>query len=108
MMSNNQGYPPPQMHQNKSGLAFAALVCGLLGIIGVFIPIVRYFTAVFAILAIVLGVQARKSSAPGERGLATAGMVLGIIGLSLLILVVACIATCTGAAIDIFRGLGGF
>ena len=51
-----------------------------LGIIGSFIPIVCYVTFILAILGIVFGVKARKTALPGETGLATAGLVLGIIG----------------------------
>ncbi|MDR1117128.1 MAG: DUF4190 domain-containing protein [Oscillospiraceae bacterium] len=68
------------LNNNKNNLAVAALVCGILGIIGGWIPVVRYFTFVLAILGIVLGVKARRESAPEQRGLATAGFVLGIIG----------------------------
>lgn len=51
-----------------------------MGIIGSFIPIVCYVTFILAILGIVFGVKARKTALPGETGLATAGLVLGIIG----------------------------
>ncbi len=66
-------------------MAIAALVCGILGIIGGFIPGIAYFTLVFAILGIVFGVKARRqaSQAGQPTGLATAGMVLGIVGTSL-------------------------
>ena len=68
------------MNNNSKGLSIAALVCGILGIIGSFIPIVCYVTFILAILGIVFGVKARKTALPGETGLATAGLVLGIIG----------------------------
>ena len=62
--------------------SIAALVCGLLGIVGGFIPIVRYFTLVLSILGIVFGVKGRKLSAQTQSNaeLATGGFVLGIIG----------------------------
>ena len=60
--------------------SIAALVCGILGIVGSFIPIVTYFTFILAILGIVFGVKGRKLAEPGSTGLATAGFVLGIIG----------------------------
>lgn len=70
------------MAQDRNGLAVAALVCGIFGIIGSSIPVVRYFTAVLAILGIIFGVKGRKiAEQTGEgMGLATAGLVLGIIG----------------------------
>ena len=60
------------MNNNSKGLSIAALVCGILGIIGSFIPIVCYVTFILAILGIVFGVKARKTALPGETGLATA------------------------------------
>ena len=42
--------------------------------------IVSYFTLVLAILGIVFGVKGRKMATPETKGLATAGFVLGIIG----------------------------
>lgn len=65
------------MNNNSKGLSIAALVCGILGIIGSFIPIVCYVTFILAILGIVFGVKARKTALPGETGLATAGLVPG-------------------------------
>ena len=67
---------------NGKGMSIAALVCGILGIIGGFIPVVSYFTLVLAILGIVFGSKGMKiAKATGEgKGLATAGLVLGIIG----------------------------
>ena len=56
------------MNNNSKGLSIAALVCGILGIIGSFIPIVCYVTFILAILGIVFGVKARKTALPGETG----------------------------------------
>ena len=67
---------------NGQNLSIAALVLGILGIIGGFIPIVCYFTTVCAILGIVLGAKGRQMSAAANgtaSGLATAGLVLGLI-----------------------------
>jgi len=55
----------------KNGKAVGALVCG---IVSLFV-----FGLILGIVAIVLGVQARKN--PNRRGMATAGMVLGVIGI---------------------------
>ena len=67
-------------NNNAKNYSIAALVCGILGIIGSFIPVVCYFPFVLAILGIVFGVKGRKLSQPEQKGLATAGFVLGIIG----------------------------
>ncbi len=63
-------------------MAMAALACGILGIVGGFIPVVQYVTFILAILGIVFGLKAKKQAAvTGEgMGMATAGLVLGIIG----------------------------
>jgi Domain of unknown function (DUF4190) len=62
-----------------SGKAIASLV---LGIVSLFL-----FGVIAGVLAIVFGVQARKETqrdpTVGGRGLATAGMILGIIGVVL-------------------------
>lgn len=62
--------------KNGKGFAIASLVCGILGIVGSFIPVIRYFALVLAILGIVFGVKARKIE---KNGMATAGLVCGIV-----------------------------
>lgn len=66
----------------SKGRAIAALVCGILGIVGSWIPVVCYFTFILAILGIVFGVKAKKIAVENNEptGMATAGLVLGIIG----------------------------
>lgn len=63
----NQAYTqaPPQQ---SNGLAVGALICGILGLC----------FGLLAVVAIILGVMGRKN--PVNQGMATAGMVLGIIG----------------------------
>ena len=84
--------------QNNTGKNFsiAALVCGILGIVGSFIPIVSYFTLVLAILGIVFGVKGRKLATPETKGLATAGFVLGIIGVCFAVIGVICAICAVG------------
>lgn len=85
----NTGYS-----ENKGeGLSVAALICGILGIIGSWIPLVCYFTFVLAILGIVFGVKGRKYK---KNGLATAGLVLGIIGTCLGAIGILCVAWAFG------------
>lgn len=83
-------------------MAVASLVCGILGLIGGFIPVVQYFTLVLAIVGIVLGVKARKDlSAEGQpTGMATAGMVLGIISVGLTILGIIAAAACAACFVS--------
>ena len=65
------------------GQSIAALVLGILGIVGGWIPVVCYVTTICAILGIIFGVKGRAKSVAVHgkaSGLATAGLVLGIIG----------------------------
>lgn len=81
---------------DAKNISIAALVCGILGIVGSFIPVVQYFTLVLAILGIVLGVKGRKAEGNDKRGMATAGMVLGIVGVAATGLVVLCAICAVG------------
>lgn len=83
---------------NAKNISIAALVCGILGIVGSFIPVVSYFTLVLAILGIVFGVKGRKAEGNDKKGLATAGMVLGIIGVACSVIMVLCVACAVGVA----------
>lgn len=98
---NQPTAPAAPAKSPSNGLSVAALVCGLLGIIGSFIPIVKYFTLVLAILGIVFGVIGKKKAAEAgntNTGLATAGLVLGIIGTAFSAVGVICALACVGAA----------
>lgn len=73
------GQPQHAGPQRTSGKAIAALVCGILNIVGCSGIIVM------TVLAIVFGVQGRNEVDASNgyvtgRGMATAGLVLGIIG----------------------------
>ena len=68
------------MEKNNNSLAVVALVLGIVSIITWLFPIAGYITT---IIAIILGVKGRKSE---KRGMATAGMVLGIIFLVITLL----------------------
>lgn len=85
---------------NAKNFSIAALICGIVGIIGGWIPVVQYFTLVIAILGIVFGVIGKKKSkeAGEATGLATAGLVLGIIGTALCLIMVIC-TICALAAV---------
>lgn len=61
------------MGKNNNSLAIAALILGIVSAITWLLPIAGYITT---IIAIVLGVKGRNSE---KRGMATAGMVLGIV-----------------------------
>ena len=90
--------PPPE-GQETNKMSIAALVCGILGIVGSFIPVISYFTLVLAILGIVFGSKGMKiAKITGQgQGLATAGLVLGIIGTAFGVIGVLCIICAAGA-----------
>ena len=90
------GSAPTPMDSGK-GLSIAALVLGILGIIGAWIPVITWFTGVLAILGLVFGAIGRNKSfkATGKvSGLATAGFVLGIIGTSFAVIGIICTIAC--------------
>ncbi len=99
-----ENYEPPIVNQPSDegkGLSIAGLVLGILGLIGAWIPVVCYFTLVCAILGIIFGVKGRKKSVEANgkaSGLATAGLVLGIIGVCFAAIGAICVG-CLGAAI---------
>lgn len=91
------GYAPPAAPASNEGnaLAIAALVVGVLSIIGAF------FTAgvlgvILGIIAVVLGVLGRRKVTSGRTtqhgGLALAGIITGVIGIVLGILFIAFLA----------------
>lgn len=82
------------------GYSVAALVLGILGIVGGAIPVICYFTTVCAVLGVIFGIKGRKMSVAVNgkaSGLATAGLVLGIIGTAFAVLGIICSAVCTAA-----------
>lgn len=99
-------YQQQAVSNDGKGFSIAALVLGILGIVGSFIPVVCYFTLVCAILGIVFGVKGRKMSTAAygkASGLATAGLVLGIIGTSFAAIGVICVlsaAACASAVVS--------
>ena len=74
------GYPPPQAAVGTNGMAIASLVCSLLGWICVIGPILGL---IFGFIA--LG-QIRRTG-QGGRGMAIAGIVIGVVAIVLGIVV---------------------
>jgi hypothetical protein len=72
-------------------MGIAALVCGIISVVCAFFGPGAIVGVVLGIVAIILGVKARKD--PSQAGSATAGLVLGIIGTVLSgILFISCVA----------------
>ncbi len=111
MDQNNNYQPPmqppmqPMQPQESQGMAIAALIMGIAGLIGGWFPIIQYFTLVLSILAIIFGAKARKKSV--GAGMATAGMVLGIISVAITVAMIVCVI-CAAGAIAAAGGAGAF
>lgn len=87
-------------------MSIAALVCGILGLVGGFIPVVSYFTFILSILGIVFGAKGKKMSIAANEptGMATAGLVLGIVGVALSVLGIMC-AVCALCGLGALSGM---
>lgn len=74
---NNYTYQnqPPQQ-QGASGMAIAAMVCGIVGFVLQLFPC--------SIIAIIMGAIARKN--PNDKTLATVGMVFGLVQICVMLL----------------------
>lgn len=116
-MENNTQYqqpggyaPAPAPAPQTNGMAIAALVCGVLGIVGSFIPVVMYFTAVLAVLGIIFGVLGMKKAKQmgSGNGLAIAGLVCGIVGTVFAIVGIICVASVACALKKGFDALSTF
>ena len=83
------------MEEKKSnGLAVASLVLGIVAIVFSFIGLSIPFGLIIGIVGIVLGVMAKKKN---PSGMATAGLVLSIIGTILCAIVFIACTACIGA-----------
>lgn len=91
IMKSQESIAQPQ--NNGKGFSIASLVLGIVAVVLSFFGIVSFVGLVCGILSIVLSVLGRKKSklATGKSsGLATAGLVLGIVGTAIAGIGVAC------------------
>lgn len=96
-------------------MSIVALVCGILGLVGGLIPIdvVKFLAPLFPIAGIVFGALALKRIKAGEdpdsKGLAMAGLILGIVAMVLDLFAVVCVvcSVCVAAGI-LGAGLAGY
>lgn len=68
---------------NAKGMSIAAMVCGIIGVIFSFVPIVCFVAFPCAIAGIILAALAMKrigTGTEGSKGMAIAGLVCGIVG----------------------------
>lgn len=86
------------MAEQKNTYAVAGLVLGIICLALDFLPIpyIGWISLPAGIVGLVLSVKGRKIEA--KKGMATAGMVLSIIGLALWALAILCVV-CAGAAL---------
>ena len=95
-----QPYGTPPTGAKRNGLGVAALVLGVLAVLTCFTVVVGF---VLGLLAIVFGVIGRGRAKRGEAdngGVATAGLVLGAIGLVLSIAIGVALGSAVGNLID--------
>ena len=92
---------------NSKQMSITALVCGIVGIVGSFIPYVDYIAPLAAIAGIVFGALAldrfKKGDESGSKGLAIAGLVMGIVSTAVSIIMFAC-AMCVLCSVCGFLG----
>jgi hypothetical protein len=82
------------MEQQSNGKAIASLILGIISVVCIFFGYGALLGIILAVIGLVLGISAKKTA---PSGMATAGIVLSIIGLAACaIAFLACIA-CVGA-----------
>ena len=98
-MSSYPPPPPPGYEQGghgtppaapRNGLGVAALVLGILGLVGAWVPIVGIGGGVLGLVAVILGIVGRKRAARGQAtngGLALAGIITGALAVVLAVVV---------------------
>lgn len=91
---------------NTKNLSIAALICGIVGIGGSFIPYAKYIMPLCAIASIVLGgialSQIKKTGETENKSLALGGLICGIVSLAWGVVSIACtvcaLLACAGMA----------
>ena len=79
--------PPPMVPNTSNGLGVAALVMGIIAIIGSWIPLLNVISIIFAIVALGLGIPGLIVGIVKKRskGPSIAGLVLGVLSLIIFI-----------------------
>lgn len=99
-MDNNYQNNPQQPKQTN-GMAIAALVCGIVGVVGCFLGYFAFVSLILSVVGIVLGVKGMniaKTTGTGH-GLAVAGLVCGIVGAAFSLVGAICtICVCVSAS----------
>ena len=77
--------PTPNNEGKGGGICLAALICGIGGIV--------LAQPLAAIAAIILGVKGRKDGPEEKKGMATAGLITGIIGSATSVIMIICLVS---------------
>ena len=85
-------YPPPGYDgygqpQRANGMAVAGLVCGIIGLVFFWFPILGMVLAVLGIIFGGVGISRANSGAP-NKGLAIAGLVCGVVAIALYVIII--------------------
>ncbi|MDR7304212.1 DUF4190 domain-containing protein [Haloactinomyces albus] len=75
----------PVRHPEPKGMAVASMVCGILGVLFSFVPLVGLVAWPLTIVALALGGVSLYSNLPG-RGMAITGVATGSVGLFVCVL----------------------
>jgi hypothetical protein len=95
--------------QQGNGLAVASLVLGIMSFVVFCIPVVTWFSIPCAILAIIFGIVGRSKARTGapHGGMATGGLILGLLCLALRVLVILLAVACGVALLSAVGGPEG-
>jgi hypothetical protein len=88
-MSYPQGYQGASTQPQNNGMGVAGFVCGLVGLVFSFIPLIGLISWPLVIIGIVLsgiGINYVNQGRADNKGLAIAGLVVSIVGLVICIL----------------------
>lgn len=84
-------------------MAIASLVLGIISVVFFFVPFYGWIGIIFGVVGIILGAMGQKD--PEKKGIATAGLVLSIVGAVLgLVIYLACVA-CVSSAVNETKNL---
>lgn len=106
-------FPQPYAAQAKTnGLCIASLVTALAPLVINWIPVVQWFGLLSSIAAIILGAMGIKkvkesNGAETGKGLAVAGIIIGLVDIFLFIIVVVVIGLIFGSLLSTFGSYSG-
>jgi hypothetical protein len=84
---------------SSKGFSVAALVLGIVGIVGAWIPFLNWVSVILGILALIFGIIAVKTKRDG-KGQALAGLILGAITIAIFLIITIVIGVIMGSAIN--------